>query len=88
MLASGEFPHIINFSRAVFPAGEIAGAHKHDDMSEIFFVQSGKGVIAIDGVDHPLEVGTCAAIEAGEMHEVRNTGSEDLVLSYFAVRTD
>ncbi|VAX11220.1 hypothetical protein MNBD_GAMMA25-1680 [hydrothermal vent metagenome] len=85
MLANGELPNIINFSRAVFPPGEIAGAHQHDDMSEIFFVLSGKGMITIDGVAHTLETGICVAVEAGEMHEVKNTGRDDLVLSYFAV---
>ncbi len=86
MLANGEFPNIVNFSQAVFPVGEIAGAHKHDDMNEIFFVHSGIGVINIDGVNYPLEEGVCAAVEAGEVHKIQNTGTENLVLNYFAIK--
>ena len=87
MLANGEFPNIVNFSQAVFPSGEVAGAHRHEDMTEIFLVQSGKGEIIIEGVNYPFAAGTCAVVEAGETHEIRNTGAADLIVTYFAVKT-
>jgi hypothetical protein len=40
----------------------------------------------VDGISHSLNVGTYIAIEAGEVHEVSNTGSELLVLTYFGIR--
>lgn len=88
LLGNDALPNLISFSCAVFPPGEMAGAHSHADMSEVFFVQSGRGVINIDGKEYPLEKGVCAAVEVGEEHEIRNTGFEDLVLSYFAIKAD
>lgn len=86
MLRPGELPNLVYFSRAQFPPGECAGAHAHQDMCEVFFVESGLGTIRIDGTDYPLQKGTCAVVEPGEVHEVINTGSTELILTYFALK--
>jgi quercetin dioxygenase-like cupin family protein len=86
MLSLGELPHLTNFSQAVFAPGQIAEAHSHQDMCEIFFVESGRGIIRINGKDYPLKRGTCVAVEPGEVHEVINNDSIDLVLTYFGLR--
>jgi mannose-6-phosphate isomerase-like protein (cupin superfamily) len=57
-------------------------------MYEIFFVESGEGTMQIDNTTLPLTPGTCIAVEPGETHEVRNTGSGDLVLTYFGLLAD
>jgi mannose-6-phosphate isomerase-like protein (cupin superfamily) len=86
MLRAGELPHLTNFSQSRFSPGRIAPAHRHEDMCEVFLVQSGTGVIRIDGIAHPLRPGTCVAVDLGEDHEIENTGSEDLVLTYFGLK--
>jgi mannose-6-phosphate isomerase-like protein (cupin superfamily) len=85
MLRPQEIDNLVYFSRAYIAPGEIAGAHSHPDMSEIFFVESGSGTICVDDTAYPLNSGTCIAVEPGERHEVSNTGNEELVLTYFAV---
>ena len=86
MLSLGDLPHLTNFSQAVFAPGQIASKHCHQDMSEVFFVQSGEGKICIDTKSFSLSPGVCVAVEAGEDHEITNTGTEDLVLTYFGIK--
>lgn len=86
MLHRDDLPHLTNFSQARFAPGQVADGHSHTDMAEVFFVESGQGTITVDDQPYPLRPGTCIAIEPGERHEVANTGSEMLVLTYFGLR--
>lgn len=88
MLRKGDLPHLTNFSMATFAPGQIAGAHFHSDMCEVFFVQSGSGIIRIDSTEYALTPGTCIALEVGESHEIVNTGATDLVLTYFGLQVE
>ncbi len=88
LLRAGTLPHLTNFAQAYFEPGQIADCHTHPDMNEVFFVQSGYGEIFIDQHCYQLLPGTCIVVEAGESHEVRNSGEERLVLSYFGIVTD
>ncbi|HKJ04342.1 MAG TPA: cupin domain-containing protein [Geopsychrobacteraceae bacterium] len=89
VLVSGdEIENVTNFSRAVFPPGEIASAHSHRDMTEIFFIESGLGVLSVNEKSIPLESGMCVTIEPGEMHELKNTGSSDMVVLCFGIKTE
>ncbi|MGF1494134.1 MAG: cupin domain-containing protein [Microcoleaceae cyanobacterium] len=85
MLRMGDLPHLTNFSQARFAPGQIADGHSHADMCEVFFVESGSGVMQVNDVSHELQPGVCIAIEPGEVHAVKNTGSVDLVLTYFGI---
>ena len=85
MLQKGDLPHLIQFAQAKFAPGQVAAAHAHSDMHEVFFVESGQGVMVIDNEEHDLLPGVCIAVAPGETHEVRNTGTELLVLTYFGV---
>lgn len=86
MLRLGDLPHLTNFSQARFAAGQVVPAHTHSDMCEVFFVESGAGLMLINGQNYPLTPGVCIAVEAGEQHELQNTGSDELVLTYFGLR--
>ena len=85
LLQPGELPHLTNFSQARLAPGQVAPAHDHSDMVEVFFVEAGQGAIAIDGVSYPLAPGDCVAVEPGEAHEVSNPGTQDLVITYFGI---
>ncbi|HBR00948.1 MULTISPECIES: cupin domain-containing protein [unclassified Roseofilum] len=86
MLRIGDLPHLTNFSQAKFPPGEVANSHAHQDMCEVFFIESGTGIITVDNQEYALSPGTCIAINVGEIHELRNTGSTELVVTYFGLR--
>jgi quercetin dioxygenase-like cupin family protein len=88
MLRFGDLPHLTNFSQARFAPGQTASAHAHQDMCEVFFVQAGAGIIRIDGQEYPLLPGNCVAIEPGEVHEVINNSTDELVLTYFGLRVE
>lgn len=85
MVRQGDVENLVYFSRARFAPGEVAGAHSHEDMSEVFFVESGSGTIYINDTVHDLRPGTCVAVEPGDVHEVINSIAEELVLIYFGV---
>ncbi len=85
MISKEEISSITNFSRAVFPPGERAGAHSHDDMAEVFFIASGQGVMIVDGKEFEIHSNTCILIEPLEVHEIKNTGKAELVILYFGV---
>jgi mannose-6-phosphate isomerase-like protein (cupin superfamily) len=85
MLRKGEVPHLTGFSRARFGPGQVASAHSHTDMYEVFLVEEGRGVITIDGRELPLEPGRCIVVEPGEVHELRSGGTGNLVLTYFGI---
>ncbi|MEJ2033250.1 MAG: cupin domain-containing protein [Deltaproteobacteria bacterium] len=88
MLKEGDLPAcFMKFSQARFTSGQAAGAHAHADMYEVFLVEQGEGLIRIGKAEHPLHPGTCAVAEPGETHDLINTGSADLVITYFGVKT-
>ncbi len=81
LIANGQIPHLTQFSRVIFQAGQIAGSHTHQDMYEIFNTERGTGEIKIDNHKYNLTEGTCVTVEPGEAHEVTNTGKNDLILT-------
>ena len=88
LVGSGCVPGLTQFARAVFPPGQTAWAHRHGDMYEIFYFLQGIGKLTVDGRQHHLEAGDCAVIEPGEIHELYNGGSGELVLIYFGIAVD
>ena len=62
LLRNGEVPNVTQFAQARFAPGQVAGAHAHADMAEVFLVEAGSGTIVVDDVAHPLRPGTCVAV--------------------------
>ncbi|WP_277877836.1 MULTISPECIES: cupin domain-containing protein [Calothrix] len=54
----------------------------------VFFVEAGAGTIYVDGKEYALVPGNCVAVEPGELHEVVNTGTSELILTYFGLRVE
>ncbi|WP_372796074.1 cupin domain-containing protein [Pontiella sp.] len=88
IVGKGIIPGITNVSRAVFPPGEVAGSHLHNDMTEVFTCESGCGEIRINDVGYVFSPGTTVVVEPGDVHEIINSGTADLVVSWFAVAAD
>lgn len=85
-LNQGEIPHLTNFAQAKLASGQISYGHSHEDMWEVFYVESGQGIIKIDDQDYPFEKGICVTVEPKEKHEIINTGSNDLIINYFGIK--
>ena len=85
LLRAGEAGPVMQFAQSRFGPGEVAPAHSHPDMHEVFFVQAGQGTATVDGSAHDLVAGTCITFAPGEVHEIRNDGAGELVLLYFGV---
>jgi len=88
ILRRGQVPHLMSFSRSSMSPGQSTTPHTHADMVEVFLVQSGQGVLTVDGQNVTLSPDICATIEPGETHEISCDGDEPLVLLYFGVQVD
>lgn len=80
MIRNGDIPNITQFAKAVFPRGETAAGHIHKDMYEVFLIEKGYGTMDLNERKIPLRAGICITVEPGELHEITNTGEEDLVV--------
>ena len=47
-----------------------------------------EGIIRVNNKEYRLERGVCIVVEPGEVHEIINTVSSDLVLTYFGLKVD
>ncbi|MDR7486549.1 MAG: cupin domain-containing protein [Armatimonadota bacterium] len=62
------------------PGQSTGGADNvHDAADQWLYVISGSGEATVDGRSVPLGPGALLLIEAGEPHEIRNTGARPLV---------
>jgi mannose-6-phosphate isomerase-like protein (cupin superfamily) len=86
MIAPGELTGLTNFSQARFAPGQVAAGHAHADMTEVFFVVSGRGTMRVDGERFALTPGMCVAVEPGEVHEIESAADSELVLNYFGLK--
>jgi quercetin dioxygenase-like cupin family protein len=69
----------------VFAPGETAHPepeHVHE-VDEVFVFVQGRGVIPIDGVDHPVEAGDVVVVAAGEDHHTRSSLDAPLVAAWY-----
>jgi mannose-6-phosphate isomerase-like protein (cupin superfamily) len=71
----------------VIPAGEKEGGkdNNHRGADQWLFVVSGKGSVTLDGRNFSLRTSSLILIEQGQNHEIRNTGTTDLVTLNFYV---
>lgn len=67
-------------AEATLPPGATTAAHHHVRSEEIYLVTAGRGLLRIGDEERVIEPGDCAAIPPGSVHQLRNTGDEDLVV--------
>jgi quercetin dioxygenase-like cupin family protein len=85
MIRQGQLPHLKSFAQLRMIPGQIAHAHAHEHLYEIFLIETGEGTLDVEGRQYKVSAGTCVTFEPSEVHEVANTGSEELVLTYFGL---
>lgn len=54
--------------------GDTAAAHYHLGARHIWFVDTGRGVLHVDGRSYELAAGDVASVGEGEVHHFENTG--------------
>lgn len=86
LIRDGELPHLTKFAQLRMTPGQIAHAHSHTDEYELFLVEAGEGSMAVDGEEYHLSAGTCVVFDPEEIHQIVNTGKDDLVMTYLGVR--
>jgi len=75
---------VITFS---IPPGKRLGRHT-DTAEETQFILAGSGEILLDAGAQPIRAGDVIVLTEGTMHDLRNSGSEDLrVIGFFAAPT-
>lgn len=60
--------------------GEEIGAETHDGHDQFFRIESGRGVVQLDGTEHKLADGSAVVVPAGVRHNVINSGDVPLRL--------
>lgn len=80
-----KIPHLTNFSQAIFKTGQVAPVHSHSDMWEVFFVESGRGIIKVNDQEFLLEKGVYIVVNPHDNHEIINNSEEDLIINYFGI---
>jgi mannose-6-phosphate isomerase-like protein (cupin superfamily) len=63
---------------SIVPGGEIGMEVHHLD--QFFRFESGHGKVILDGIEHEVKDGDAVIVPEGTMHNVINTGSDDLKL--------
>jgi len=71
----------LGVAEVVEQTGAEARLHRHAQ-DEAYYVLSGKGVLNVDGLEHPLSAGSTAFIPGNAWHAARAVGSEPLRLLY------
>jgi quercetin dioxygenase-like cupin family protein len=66
------------------PPGKTLGRHT-DTAEEVQFILGGSGNLVLDDGTKPVRAGDVVVLTAGTMHDLHNTGSEELrVVAFFA----
>ena len=85
IITNGKIPRLANFAQAKFAPGQIAHAHVHEDMWEVFYVEDGSGIIKINDQEYQLKKGITVTVEPQETHEIINNSSSYLIVNYFGI---
>ena len=65
----------------IYPTGKTTG-HAHDDMEEIYYILTGKGVMEIDDDKFDIKAGDAFYVPFGAFHVTYNTGNEPLAMAW------
>ena len=69
-----------SLAEAVLEPGAASHPHRHAVAEEIYHFTRGAGRMSLAGVEFDVQAGDTVLIEPGQVHWVRNTGSEPMVI--------
>lgn len=87
IVGPGAVPNVMQFVRACFLPGQVAPAHAHPDMTELFYIESGEGTLVVDGITYALQPGVSFCVEPEEEHEIASSPTSELVVIYVSVHS-
>jgi mannose-6-phosphate isomerase-like protein (cupin superfamily) len=80
-----EFLRVESLSMGVYHlkkgAADTQSPHRQD---EVYYVASGKAVLAVDGQDYPVETGSVVFVKANAKHRFHSIGEDLTCLVFFA----
>lgn len=88
LLSEDELPASVRLSHATLKPGQKVKAHRHEALVEVFYLLSGTACFRVDGHAFMAQKGSVVRIDAGEEHSLVNSGSEDLHLLYFGLKSE
>ena len=62
------------------PPGEDVGEEAHPNTDQLLVVVNGEGKAVLEGQERPADVHNVVFVTAGTVHNVKNTGNQDLKL--------
>jgi mannose-6-phosphate isomerase-like protein (cupin superfamily) len=62
----------------LFHAGQALGAHRHQQVEEVFYFERGAPLLVVDGHEHRVREGDAVQLEAGEAHDIINDTDGDV----------
>lgn len=74
---------MVNWSS--LPVGKSFQAHYHEDMQEVFVLIDGHVKMHVDGQIVELAAGDAILIDPGEVHDMTNTGQNDVTYLVFGI---
>ncbi len=57
--------------------GDALSAHKHAEVEETFFFETGAPKLIVNGVEHRVRTGDVFRLEPGEAHDIVNDGPDE-----------
>jgi len=71
---------------SVFKPGEMPHPEPHaHDADEVFIFLQGRGVLPIDGKNHPIQAGDVIVVEAHEDHHTTSSVEDPLVAAWYLI---
>lgn len=67
-----------SLAHITLPPGAASLPHYHPIAEESYYILAGRGVLTLDGETRALAPGDAAAIPAGAVHQIANSGDTDL----------
>src|SRR5579859_1081947 len=68
-----------SLAEATLQPGQSTRAHYHPISEEIYYILRGRGLLAIGQEAQRVSSGDAVPIRAGERHQIKNIGQEDLI---------
>ncbi len=68
-----------SLAEASLPSGASTQAHYHPQTEEIYYILQGEALMAIEAECRAVGPGDAIAIPPGRKHQIRNTGTAELV---------
>lgn len=69
-----------SLAQIVIPPGKASRRHYHPEAEESYYILSGTAHLELDGERATLTRGDSVVISPPQVHQIRNAGSDDLVL--------